>query len=193
MQDFLHEEGFDEREQQEIIAHAASLQRARDQHATLNDLERAASELGIEPRFVREAVRQRREGQGNAYGLDNYAPPQRGVTLLVSGIFAVFELSFTRHSLDVRPFTLTTAALGLAFAAVYAYLIPLRSENRRLVGAAPLVVTILAMIVTTRVRHYGFNTPMALELLWVAALQGAVGVACMIARSRNAEASRIRA
>jgi hypothetical protein len=139
----LHSEEpvFDEREQAEIISVAAALQREHGQRATLSDLELAAMEAGIDPRFVREAVARRRQARFRPVVIASSAPEPIEVpwpTLVAAllfipfGAFLVLQFDFAMHWAGTHVGFWILAAAGPA---VFGHLV----SPRRSLGAFALV------------------------------------------------------
>lgn len=179
---------FDEREQAEIIAHAAALQREHGQLLSLSDLERAATEAGIEPRFVREAVRLRSQSSRPAQpvviaaSVDPLGPDWR--TTLAAAIFVPAELVVMRN-LAAPAWSHRGQAMAVAFvvAVLFGLALPIRASARRIAGAWPLLVT--GFFIFAAPGEWRFHHTW-LVFMWWAAIQAAAAVMFHLARERRA-------
>ena len=169
---------FDESQQAEIIACAAALQRQEGLTATLSDLERAALEAGIEPRFIREAVRlqgAKPETVEVAAGESSW-PIWRAVILAV--ILVPAELFAIAWAHD----TLSSLWGSFVIAALFGLGLPRRSFARWIAVAWPIFVTVTIVVFDNTARFQG---KWAVDAL-LAAIQGAVAFGVlMLASARH--------
>jgi hypothetical protein len=171
--------GFSEREQAAIIACAAELQREAGLTATLSDLECAALEAGIEPRFIREAVRLQSAKPETAEIVptdDSSWPIWRAA--IVAAILVPAEVPVIAWDNNL----LLSLWGSIVIAALFALGLPRRSSFRWIAVAWPMfaVFSIMVFDNTSRFQHRW-----ALDVLF-AATQGAVALSvCMLASTRR--------
>jgi len=185
------ERGFDEAAQQQIIAMAAALQRDHGQRATLSDLERAAMEAGIEPRFIREAVEKRRMGMGltppvtvvrsEASGPDAWLAPTI-CTFFVLAEYVVLRSSYGVYGQEQFSHSLAKmATVGFLFGIA----LPNAVTFRRLAAIVPIVSVIALTMFRNRVMPGGFYNGWYPTWLWLGVLQAAIAVIIHIWRGRG--------
>jgi len=185
---FEDEQGFDEEAQRQIIAVAAALQRDYGQRASLSDLERAAVEAGIEPRFVREAVERHRI---EAVTVPAQAVPSSDavwVTAIVSVLFVLAEVMIMRSRYwgNIAEAFSHTLLKQMTLGILLGIALPRASSLRRLAAALPIVTAFLFALWHSRLISDGFNYGERWPLwLWLGTLQAAVAVSVHILRSRG--------
>lgn len=163
------ERDFDPKEQAEIMSLAARLQAERGQRATASELERAANEAGIEPRFVNEAIalleNKRSLNPPSVEGIEHRSGGfLTAALLLLSGQFYVawMVLSETEYAHDGAKSTSLAVAAFLAFALGFV------SSARRafrtagaalVVGSGVLSMALVGPILLMSIGHMSSNWP----------------------------------
>jgi len=133
--------GYSPEEQEAILAMASRLQNQARQEVSLVDLERAAMESGIDPRFVREAAGIVDKGNLSSYeaakGMMRYGQVDAWVAtraLLAIVVYLPIQFAVTAEMFQPRdPVLLVAAALG--FSGLLAILMP-KGREWRLASAA---------------------------------------------------------
>jgi hypothetical protein len=160
---------FDESERVAIIARAAALQREEGLTATLSDLERAALESGIEPRFVREAIRLRSEKPETAEitATDESSSPIWRSAFLAA-ILVPAEVPVIAWGGDIFRSLWGSVVIG----ALFALSLPHRQSSRRIAFAWPMFAVLTIVVFDSASRQ---GDRWAVDVL-LAVLQGAVAL-----------------
>jgi hypothetical protein len=169
---------FNEEQQAAIFARAAALQRDHGQLSTLSDLERAALEAGIEPRFVREAVRLQAVSLVEpALVAANPSSDHYWRTAMLSAILIPADIAALSWTHDL----LASGWGALVFGVVFGLALPRRQYARYVAFAWPMFVALSIVVFDPHA--------IAAGVLLLGAIQGAIslGVNLRVARRPNVE------